>query len=771
MLTIVSGMLVSASLQAQTLKRQTPGLPGMYPAIMDFEDNAQPIFQKGVALMPNAKGALVRTTNLAAISSEKDALGQEHIRYQQTFQGIPIEHAVLIQHVVNNKVLRQNGKMVEDFDTKLSVSPSLSEASALSAALAYINAKVYKWQLSGEEAFIKTEQNDSKATFYPKGSLVLYSGEEEVVPSALRLAYKFDIYAQEPMSRQIVFVDAKTGSILGRREMIHEANAVGSAVTGFSGTQTITADSYNGAYRLRETGRGSGIQTFNLNRGTNYNSATDFTDADNTWNNVNANRDQYATDAHWGAEKTYDYFKVKYNRNSIDNAGFAIKSYVHYSTNYFNAFWDGSRMTYGDGDASDGNKPLTAIDVCGHEISHGLTSFTSNLTYSGESGAMNEGFSDIFGTAIEFYARPGNANWLVGSDFYTIRSMSNPNAYSNPDTYLGTYWYSGSGDNGGVHTNSGVLNYWFYLLSVGGSGTNDKGAAFNVTGLGIDKAAAIAFRTNTVYLISTSKYTNARTLSIQAATDLYGAGSAEVTQTTNAWNAVNVGVVVVPPTCTDNYETNETIATAKTIPVNASITAKIGSSTDKDYFKFSTTAASPKVKINLSSLPADYDVRLYNSAGTQIGISQAGGTNAEAITYNTATTAATYTVYVYGYNGVSSTACYSLLASISGTNFFDDGEEEGEGLISMTNTVNAGFKAGPVPASDFTTLTFTSKIAGKAELNVASISGAMVNRVAIPATSGSNQYRLNVSGLKNGMYILKLNIAGSTQVQKILVQH
>jgi hypothetical protein len=198
-------------------------------------------------------------------------------------------------------------------------------------------------------------------------------------------------------------------------------------------------------------------------------------------------------------------------------------------------------MTYGDGSSADNFKPLTAIDVCGHEITHGLTSFTANLNYSNESGAMNEGFSDVFGTAIEWYARPAQHDWLIGGDFYVIRNMSNPNAYGDPDTYKGTYWYTGTGDNGGVHTNSGVLNFWFYLLTAGGNGTNDNGFAYSVSGLGISKSQAIAFRTLTVYLVPTSNYSAARTASIQAASDLYGAASNEVTQTINAWDAVGVG--------------------------------------------------------------------------------------------------------------------------------------------------------------------------------------------------------------------------------------
>ncbi|MEY4216891.1 MAG: hypothetical protein RLZZ68_1347, partial [Bacteroidota bacterium] len=249
-------------------------------------------------------------------------------------------------------------------------------------------------------------------------------------------------------------------------------------------------------------------------------------------------------DAHWGAEMTYDYFWQIHNRNSIDGNGFALKSYMHYNTNYNNAFWDGQRMTYGDGNGSTFT-PLTAIDITGHEIAHGLTSNTSNLVYANESGALNESFSDIFGVAVESFANNNALNWIMGEDATPngngIRNMANPNAFNDPDTYLGTHYYTGSQDNGGVHTNSGVQNFWYYLLTVGGSGTNDINALYNVAALGSLKAARIAFRNNTVYLTPNSDYSDARFYAIQSAIDLYGACSPEVMSTTNAWHAVGVG--------------------------------------------------------------------------------------------------------------------------------------------------------------------------------------------------------------------------------------
>jgi Zn-dependent metalloprotease len=147
-----------------------------------------------------------------------------------------------------------------------------------------------------------------------------------------------------------------------------------------------------------------------LKKGTNYYSATDFFNATTYWNNVNPQLDQYATDAHFATMSTYDYLLNVHDRNSIDGKGYSLLSYVHYSNNYVNAFWDGQRMTYGDGNPSQGATPLTTIDICGHEVTHGLTEFTANLTYAYESGALSEAYSDIFGTAIEFYAVPEYAN-------------------------------------------------------------------------------------------------------------------------------------------------------------------------------------------------------------------------------------------------------------------------------------------------------------------------------------------------------------------------
>jgi Zn-dependent metalloprotease len=474
-------------------------------------------------------------------SRENDKAGFTHVRFREYIGNFPVENSMIIAHIQNGLVVSFNGDFYRD--AAPSFTAALTEANALQDALLKVGATKYKWENKDEEAQMRIVKKDPNFTWYPKGSLVIVhkKGNDYSAP-AFRLAWKFDIYAAEPLSRAWVYVDANTGEVINEQQRIHTADVVGTANTLYSGSRTMTSDNYSaGNYRLQETGRGNGIETYNMNHSTNYTN-TDFTYTSSNWTLPAA--DQPALDAHWGAEMTYDYFWNIHNRNSIDNAGFALLSYVHYSNNFVNAFWDGSEMTYGDGDASQGFTVLTGLDVCGHEISHGLTEMTAQLN-GGEADALNEGNSDIFGTCIERYARPTDWNWIMGDDISTnglgFRNMADPTTSfypgPQPNTYLGNNWDAG----GEPHNNNGPQIYWFYLLSMGGSGTNDNSDAYNVTGIGVDEAQLIEFRALTVYMTPNTDYAAARVATIQAAQDIYGGCSPEVIATTKAWYAVGVG--------------------------------------------------------------------------------------------------------------------------------------------------------------------------------------------------------------------------------------
>lgn len=481
-------------------------------------------------------------------NSSSDQLGFEHDRYFQTYNGHKIEMAWLNVHTKTNRVVSVNGRIVKS--PKVNLAASLNEKQALERALSHLGAETYKWEIGEEERHLKLETKDPSASYYPSAEFAIMNTDLDI-EKKLSLCYKFNIYAQKPIGRYNYFVNASNGKIEYVETLLHTGNANGTAVTAYSGTVPIVTDSVGSFYRLRETGRGLGIETYDMNTSTNYGNAVDFTHPTNFWSNFTIVIDRYATDAHFGTEMTYDYFSLIHNRNSIDGNGFPLRSYVHYDINYVNAFWDGQRMTYGDGNSQ--NTPLTTLDICGHEVAHGLTNFTSHLIYANESGALNESFSDIFGVAIENYARPNNWNWLMGEDIGgAFRSLSRPNAYGDPDTYDGLNWVNqnciptAGNDRCGVHTNSGVQNYWFYLLTQGGNGTNDIGDAFNVNGIGIIKAAKVAFRNNTVYLGRSSDYQEARFYGIKSAVDLFGACSPEVESVTNAWHAVGVGNAYSP---------------------------------------------------------------------------------------------------------------------------------------------------------------------------------------------------------------------------------
>ena len=539
-------LLIFNSLQVFELKGQK---------IVPHNSLKTPTFIEYFQPMPSAESWKQSITQIGKYGNEinwkiynvlKDELNQTHSRIQMYKDGIPVELGTAILHTQLNFLFRVNGNFILSKDIVGKAKLTADEAREL--ALKFLPSEKYYWQDLGMNQVLQHATNNRDTTYFPKGKLV-YVGRNFKLDTLQQLCYAFNVLSMQPLAGKTVYVNAETGQIWATNELILHAESNGTAVTRYSGTRAIKTDSLSPtSFRLRETGRGNGIETYNANKTNSYVGATDFTDNDNTWNNVNANKDEVATDAHWGAEMTYDYFKNEHGRNSFDNAGAKIVSYIHFcqtpGVGYDNAFWNGSVMTYGDGSSF---LPLTALDVCGHEIAHAVTTNTANLTYSNESGALNESFSDIFGQTIEAWARPTQWNWKIGEDITVsgagIRNMANPSAtgYNQPKYYKGFKWYFGTGDNGGVHYNSGVQNYWYYLIANGASGTNEVSNVFTITSLGFTKAANIAYRTLSAYLVNSSNYADARTYSILSAMDLYGQCSNEVVQVTNAWWVCGVG--------------------------------------------------------------------------------------------------------------------------------------------------------------------------------------------------------------------------------------
>ncbi|ELR70243.1 hypothetical protein C900_03928 [Fulvivirga imtechensis AK7] len=466
---------------------------------------------------------------IKVLDVETDNLGITHYRLQQTLSNAVVANSMLILHVRDSKVISANGEWYRRLPASLKQSPAISEELALSKALQKVDAKTYIWQTEEAKEVKAGKRSNHRNINYdqPEGELVYITINNELDASKLTLAYRFDVFAVEPYTEQNVYVDAGSGEIIFEESLIHDALVNGTANTGYYGAKSITVDQSGGYYYARQTGNRN-FQLYN-NNSPYYSTSSTFSGTGNA---------KYYIDVYWGAEVTWDFLKEKFGRNGYDNAGSKINLVVNNPQVNNNAYWQNGTASFGN---SSSGTPFTPLDVVGHEIAHGVTGTSARLIYQGESGALNEAFSDIFGTYAEHYANVGD-KWTVGENISFQRSMSNPNRYRQPDTYKGTYWApTNGGDNGGVHTNSGVLNYWYYLTAQGGSGTNDNGQSFSVSGVGIEKAAQIAYRALTRYLTSNSGYSAARTAVINAARDLYGNGSCEEAAATDAMRAVGVG--------------------------------------------------------------------------------------------------------------------------------------------------------------------------------------------------------------------------------------
>ena len=289
-----------------------------------------------------------------------------------------------------------------------------------------------------------------------------------------------------------------------------------------------------------------------------------------------------AVDIHWGMQKTYDFYKNTFGRDSYDGNGAPIYNLFYLpdgecSSTYFFEITPnnasaicGKYMMYGMGSRNafiSGLLPVVELSIMSHEYTHMVTESTANLVYQGESGAANESFSDIMAISVKKDLLGNDASWTVGNGvivgYSNIRSMQDPKASMDgnrpcSDTYKGEFWVDADSDKdyGGVHTNSGVQNKWYYLLTDGGSGTNDNGYSYQLDGIGISKSQQIAYRTLVEYATEEAQYADIRLASIQAAKDLYGDNSKEALAVDGAWKGVGVGVDV-DPTAIRNIETTD----------------------------------------------------------------------------------------------------------------------------------------------------------------------------------------------------------------------
>ena len=536
--------------------------------------------------------------------SHTDQLGQTHAHFNQTYKGIRVWGGDAITHLGKDGAELPLTNALHK-DIQLNVAPSLGAAEALAVAVQDLAPKgAFAYAPATELVVYPETVNVSRKTGLTAAGADLNA--EDVVRQVLRYTLAYHVHTelendQDGIKHTDYLVNAHTGAILKSWNTLHTTAATGTGNSQYSGVVSLPTNYTGTTYELRDMTRGTG-GTFGNNVVTNMNHAatsstatgTLYTDADNTWGDganyvegsstTAANGQTAAVDAMFGMIKSWDFYKNVYGRNGIDGAGTSTYSRVHIGSGYDNAFWSDTCfcMTYGDGTSF---TTLTSLDVAGHEMSHGVTSRTANLTYSGESGGLNESNSDIFGTMIEFYARGGSGttigntggNWTIGEQLATnpLRWMYKPSLDgSSPDAWSSTI---GSLD---VHYSSGPMNRCFYFLSQGATTTGNTSTTYlpsGMTGIGNDKASAIWFRALTVYLTSSSNYAAARTAAISAAKDLYGAGGAEEQAVWNAFHGINVGAAWTSSTDTTAPTVSASESgTSGTITFSATATDNVG---------------------------------------------------------------------------------------------------------------------------------------------------------------------------------------------------
>ncbi|MBN3553106.1 peptidase M4 family protein [Fictibacillus nanhaiensis] len=460
---------------------------------------------------------------------QKDELGMTHIRFNQAVNGFSVEGSEVIVHYnKNNEIVSVNGRTNQTISNEtVATASSLTSEKALQTALASVKAPK---ELIAE----------------PSTELVIYPFENKN-----HLAYKVNVnFMGEEPGNWFVFVDAKTGNVIDQFNGLMHADE--------HKTQTGSGLGVNGEHRklhitrVKEPQSGTRFALADYSHGNlegifTYDATSDWDSSNDkiyTGNSASftSDYDRAAVDAHYNSEKVYDYYLNEHGRNSLDGEGMAINSYVHMGVDYNNAFWNGRYMAYGDGDG-EFFIPLSAgLDVAAHEMTHGVITHTANLAYRNQSGALNESFADVFGALVD------DSDWEMGEDIMApaakadgvtrLRSLSDPNSVvvSNPQraaygsgvypAHMDEYYNMPLNvDNGGVHVNSSITNHAAYLIG---------------EELGREKLGKIYYRALSVYLTSNSNFSEARQAIVQAATDLYGSGSAEVTAVNAGFDAVGI---------------------------------------------------------------------------------------------------------------------------------------------------------------------------------------------------------------------------------------
>lgn len=445
--------------------------------------------------------------------------GVTYNRYKHFHKGLEVIGASLICHHKHGQLISANGLFKQNID--LDINPDISQAEAFQIA----------------KNIFKNETSNTALPSVQLNKLCIINQDYPRASQDYKLAYELLVHSSDPAYKKLYYIDAHSKNLILAAPLHYHDAIEGSGNTLFYGEKgfVVNQKSQN-KFCLHDITRGNGNAVYDRDTLNGPISQTS-----NTWNYY-SDKEKAALDVHWGTLQFYNYLFYNLGWDGLDGQGASMNSIINTfdGDEYVNAFWDGELAHFGAGSCH--YHPLVSLDVVGHEFAHGITQKTANLIYLAESGAINEAMSDILGKALESYADGQNFSWDIGRKFILhpeaepFRSMEDPNLYDCPKYYRGNLW----SDDGDVHTNSGVLNHWFYLLAEGGQGVTENVEEYNVVALGMNKATQLAFTMLTQYMTENTGYREAYELSILAANQLFGSNSNELVSINEAWKAVGL---------------------------------------------------------------------------------------------------------------------------------------------------------------------------------------------------------------------------------------
>jgi Zn-dependent metalloprotease len=599
--------------------------------------------------------------SLSIQTVEHDDLNYTHISYNRFHIGLRVDQGEVSIHLDNK------GKVYLVQNNCIAIEQNFSEPSLKGSDAIQIIKK-------SESGIINMDNQAGESNT----ELVIYnkSLNENSKDSVFTLAY----IVMDKNNLLKYYVDAFSGEILFKYNFENNCQT-GFVNTLFNGNQAIKSSySVSNNYYLLDDCQSTVLHVMDWgNNSCNYPqpifSTPEITSTNNTWT---SDKQRFAGSLLWCTKETYNYFLNVHNRVSYNNVNGDVDIYALYNIgcNYAaKSSWfpgiDGTIKIVG-GYNGNVNISYSTLDIIGHEFTHGIISSETSYqsTTNGEHGALMESFCDIFGEMVE-YNTTQNIDYLIGGSQAILRSLNTPWDFNDPTTFQAGPWYTGSDNETLIYTNNAVHNYWFYLLVNGGYGTNDNGFPFKLNGIGINKARSIIYRNLDNYIDFNSDYGEARDGSLQSAIDLYGAASNEYNEVVKAWCAVGMGNNCIPSNCTDNFEPNNSCASAWSLFVNPfglgtidnTINANIGFAGDQDWYSFQISSCG-SLTISLTNLPYNYNMELYTNCG---GLALQGAYNLnrtdEQITFtNTSSGIITYHLKIY--SNISSQAttadCYHL---------------------------------------------------------------------------------------------------------------